>query len=157
MNEFSSLGFRNGEMTMRAGFNLHHSDLQEFLFAPVWEENNGTPLSILSALARLGMDPWGEAARLAEMPRAAAVSALAAILARLPRSEPEVPDYSGISERLVQFLPQGGSRPSSNTYGTDNGNGGATAGSAIVSRQNIGLIVVAAVVVVFLQMNGWLF
>jgi hypothetical protein len=157
MNKFSSLGFRNGEMTMRAGFNLHHSDLQEFLFAPVWEENNGTPLSILSALARLGMDPWGEAARLAEMPRAAAVSALAAILARLPRSEPEVPDYSGISERLVQFLPQGGSRPSSNTYGTDNGNGGTTAGSAIVSSQNIRLIVVAAMVAVFLQMNGWLF
>ena len=157
MNEFSSLCFRNGEMTMRAGFNLHHSDLQEFLFAPVWEENNGTPLSILSALARLGMDPWGEAARLAEMPRAAAVSALAAILARLPRSEPEVPDYSGISERLVQFLPQGGSRPSSNTYGTDNGNGGTTAGIAIVSSQNIGLIVVAALVAVFLQMNGWLF
>jgi hypothetical protein len=157
MNEFSSLCFRNGEMTMRAGFNLHHSDLQEFLFAQVWEENNGTPLSILSALARLGMDPWGEAARLAEMPRGAAVSALAVILARLPRSEPEVPDYSGISERLVQFLPQGGSRPPSNTYGTDKDNSGTTAGSAIVSSQNIGLIVVAALVAVFLQMNGWLF
>jgi hypothetical protein len=157
MNEFSSLCFRIGNMTMRAGFNLHHSDLQEFLFAPVWEESNGTPLSILSALARLGMDPWGEAARLAEMPRAAAVSALAAILARLPRNEPEVPDYSRISERLVQFLPQAGSRPPSNTYGTDNGNGGTTAGSAVVSSQNIGLIVVAAVVAVFLQMNGWLF
>ena len=143
-------------MTMRAGFNLHHSDLQEFLFAPVWEEKNGTPLSILSALARLGMDPWGEAARLAEMPRAAAVSALAAILARLPRSEPEVPDYSGISERLVQFLPQGGSRPSSNTYGTDNGSA-ASGGVAAVSPQTIGLIAVAAVVAVLLQVNGWLF
>jgi hypothetical protein len=143
-------------MAMRAGFNLHHSDLQEFLFAPVWEENNGTPLSILSALARLGMDPWGEAARLAEMPRAAAVSALAAILARLPRSEPEVPDYSGISERLVQFLPQGGSRPPSNTYGTDNGSA-AGDGAAAVSPQTIGLVAVAAVVAVVLQVNGWLF
>ena len=143
-------------MTMRAGFNLHHSDLQEFLFAPIWDERNGTPLSILSALARLGMDPWGEAARLAEMPRAAAVSALAAILARLPRSEPEVSDYSGISERLVQFLPQGGSRPSSNTYGTDNG-GAAGSGAAAVSPQTIGLVAVAAVVAVVLQVNGWLF
>jgi hypothetical protein len=156
MNEFSSLGFRNGEMTMRAGFNLHHSDLQEFLFAPVWEENNGTPLSILSALARLGMDPWGEAARLAEMPRATAASALAAILARLPRSEPEVPDYSGISERLVQFLPQGGSRPSSSTYGTDDGSA-ASGATATVSPQTIGLVAVAAVVAVLLQVNGWLF
>jgi len=140
---------------MRAGFNLHHSDLQEFLFAPVWDEKSGTPLSILSALARLGMDPWGEAARLAEMPRAGAVSALSAILARLPRSEPEVPDYSRISERLVQFLPEGGSRHLPNTHA--DGSGGTTAGSAIVSSQNIALIVVAAVVAVFLQVNGWLF
>ena len=71
-------------MTMRGGLNLQHSDLQEFLFAPIWNEKNGTPLSILSALARLGMDPWGEAARLADMPRAAAASALAVILAKLP-------------------------------------------------------------------------
>ena len=100
---------------MRAGFNLHHSDLQEFLFAPIWDEKNGTPLSILSALARLGMDPWGEAARLADMPRAAAASALAAILAKLPRNEPEVPDYAKISQHLVQFLPEGGSKPSGGT------------------------------------------
>jgi hypothetical protein len=142
-------------MTMRAGFNLHHSDLQEFLFAPVWDEKDGTPLSILSALARLGMDPWGEAARLAEMPRAGAVSALAAILARLPRSEPDLPDYSRISERLVQFLPEGGSKPMPEMHAA--GNGGTTVANAIVNSQNIVLIVVAAVMAVFLQVNGWLF
>lgn len=142
-------------MTMRAGFNLHHSDLQEFLFAPVWDEKSGTPLSILSALARLGMDPWGEAARLAEMPRAGAVSALAAILARLPRSESEVPDYSRISERLVQFLPEGGSRPLPSAQA--DGSNGTTAVRAIVGSQNIVLIVAAALVAIFLQVNGWLF
>lgn len=140
---------------MRDGFNMHHSDLQEFLLAPIWDEKNGVPLSILSALARLGMDPWGEAARLAEMPRAGAVSALAAILAKLPRSEPELPDYSRISERLVQFLPEGGSKPMPNMHAA--GNGGTTVANAIVNSQNIVLIVVAAVMAVFLQVNGWLF
>ena len=38
-------------MAMRSAFNMHHSDLQNFLFAPVWDEKNGTTLSILSALA----------------------------------------------------------------------------------------------------------
>jgi hypothetical protein len=146
---------------MRAGFNLHHSDLQEFLFAPIWDEKNGTSLSILSALARLGMDPWGEAARLAEMPRAAAASALAAILAKLPRSEPEVPDYAKISQHLVQFLPEGGSKPSSGTFGNGAGNGSGNGSmgtiGGIVSVQNIALILVLAAVVVIVQVNGWLF
>jgi hypothetical protein len=156
MNEFSSLGFRNGEMAMRAGFNLHHSDLQEFLFAPVWEEKNGTPLSILSALARLGMDPWGEAARLADMPRAGAASALAAILAKLPRSEPEVPDYAKISQDLVQLLPEGGSKPPDGAVGNGSGDGSMAAGG-IVSFQNIALILALGAALVVMQINGWLF
>jgi len=137
---------------------LQHSDLQDFLFAPVWDEKSGTPLSILSALARLGMDPWGEAARLAEMPRAGAASALAAILAKLPRNEPELPDYSRISERLVQFLPEGGSKPTPNTYGNGPASsGGITAGSVMITPQTIGIVVLAAVAAVILQVNGWLF
>jgi hypothetical protein len=144
-------------MTMRAGFNMHHSDLQEFLFAPIWNEKNGTPLSILSALARLGMDPWGEAARLADMPRAGAASALAAILAKLPRSEAEVPDYARISQHLVQFLPEGGSKPSDGKLGNGAGNGSMRAAGSIISFQNIGLILALAAVTVILQVNGWLF
>jgi hypothetical protein len=144
-------------MTMRAGFNLHHSDLQEFLFAPIWNEKNGTPLSILSALARLGMDPWGEAARLADMPRAGAASALAAILARLPRSEPEMPDYAKISQDLVQLLPEGGSKPMDGAIGNGSGNGSMGAAGGIVSLQNIGLILALVAALVILQVNGWLF
>jgi hypothetical protein len=143
-------------MTMRAGFNLHHSDLQEFLFAPIWDEKNGTPLSILSALARLGMDPWGEAARLADMPRAGAASALAAILAKLPRNEPEVPNYAKISQHLVQFLPEGGSKPSGGAIGKGAGNGSIVAIGNIISIQNIVLILALAAVLVTLQVNGWL-
>lgn len=39
----------------------------DFLFARI-EENGETPLSVLSVLARLGIDPWEEAASLAQLP-----------------------------------------------------------------------------------------
>src|SRR5437899_7886457 len=56
----------------------------EFLFAVIREETNGTPLSMISALTRLGLEPWQEAARLAALPAAAAAEALATLLGRLP-------------------------------------------------------------------------
>jgi hypothetical protein len=39
-------------------------EMDAFLFASVGEEEKGIPLSVLSALARLGLDPRNEAARL---------------------------------------------------------------------------------------------
>ncbi|MGQ9369224.1 hypothetical protein [Azospirillum sp. ST 5-10] len=96
-------------MPLRAEYTLHQSDLTEFLSAPVWEERNGAALSVLSALARLDIDPWAEAARLAALPRDAAASALAVILRRLPEQRPEAPDTAEIADRLVKLLPKGGS------------------------------------------------
>ena len=49
-------------MTLSARFSLLHSDLNDFLFASVGDEQNGMPLSVISALTRLGVDPWEEAA-----------------------------------------------------------------------------------------------
>jgi len=138
---------------MRSEFNMHRPELQEFLFAPIWVEKNGTPLSILSALARLGMDPWGEATRLANLPRAAAASALATILARLPRNEQELPDYARLSQHLVQFLPEGGS--TSPTNQPENGRMGNIARFADV--QKLMLILGLTAVLIILQVNGWLF
>ena len=48
-----------------------------------------------SAFARLGIDPWGEAARLAAMTPEKATLVLAGILARLPRTEVETPKGRG--------------------------------------------------------------
>ena len=45
------------------------SEFDRFLFAPIGEEKNGMLLSVLSALARLDLDPWREAAELARMPK----------------------------------------------------------------------------------------
>lgn len=96
-------------MPLRAEYTLHQSDLSEFLSAPLWDEKTGTPLSVLSALARLDIDPWAEAARLAALPRDAAASALAVILRRLPTQHSGVPDAGTVADRLVMLLPEGGS------------------------------------------------
>jgi len=52
-------------MTLSGRFSLLHSDLNDLLFASVSDEQNGKPLSVISALTRLGVDLWEEAARLA--------------------------------------------------------------------------------------------
>jgi CHASE3 domain sensor protein len=51
-----------------------------FLFESLGTEENGMDLSVLSALARAGVDPWAEARKLAALPRQAAIAAIAAIL-----------------------------------------------------------------------------
>jgi hypothetical protein len=59
-------------------------EFNEFLFAPIGEEKNGMLLSVLSALARLDVDPWREAAELAQLPRQTATQRLASLIAALP-------------------------------------------------------------------------
>jgi hypothetical protein len=87
---------------------LSHSDLNDFLFADVGMEASGMTLSVLSVLARLGMDPWQEAGRLARLPRKAAVDGLAAIIAAMPASLWSLQDATAIAARLVALLPAGG-------------------------------------------------
>jgi len=92
-------------MALSARFSLLHSDLNDFLFASVGEEQNGVTLSVVSALTRLGLDPWAEAARLTPLPKARAAEALATLIARLPISRTLSPDDLAISQRLVELLP----------------------------------------------------
>ncbi len=51
-------------------------EFEPFLYAVLGDERNGTPLTIVSALARTGVDPWEEAARIAALPEAAALAIL---------------------------------------------------------------------------------
>jgi hypothetical protein len=60
------------------------SRYDEFLFAEVGEQPNGMSMSMASAFARLGLDPWEEAARLAVLPASAARTSLAGMVARMP-------------------------------------------------------------------------
>jgi hypothetical protein len=94
-------------MALRPQFAMVPSDFNEFLFAAVGEEAGGT-LTVLSALARLGIDPWVEAARLAALSVEAATSALAAEIAVLPEGDWKAADSSSIAARLVSSLPHHG-------------------------------------------------
>jgi len=92
-------------MALSARFSLLHSDLNDFLFAPVGDEQNGMPLSVISALTRLGLEPWEEAARLAALPKALAAEALAPMIARLSLALQQRSDNLAIAQRLVGLLP----------------------------------------------------
>ncbi len=59
-------------------------EFDDFLFASIGEEPSGMLLSVVSALARLDVDPWQEAAKLARLPVEAATQRLASLIATLP-------------------------------------------------------------------------
>jgi hypothetical protein len=69
-----------------------------FLFESLGVEENGMDLSVLSALARAGVDPWAEAKRLAALPRQAAVAAIAALLG--------LASDNATARRLAELLPR---------------------------------------------------
>lgn len=91
-------------------FALGRSELNEFLFAAIGTEQNGMTLSVISGLARLGVDPWAEAARLAGLPVPAAVEALARKIAAISDGSWKS-DAVRIAERLVPLLPRGSAAP----------------------------------------------
>jgi hypothetical protein len=79
------------------------SDFDEFLFASIGDDSSGAPVSMLTALARLDVDAWEEAATLSRMPRESAAQRLAALLASLPNS-PAATESASVATRLVALL-----------------------------------------------------
>jgi hypothetical protein len=84
------------------------TEFDEFLYAYIGEENNGMLLSVLSALARLNLDPWDEASRLARLPRPAAILFLTALIAALPPDSSARSNPTLHAERLSALLPRRG-------------------------------------------------
>jgi hypothetical protein len=81
-------------------------EFDDFLFAPIGEERNGMLLSVVSALARLNIDPWQEAANLAQLPRTTAARRLTSLIATLP-DRPSTPlDPGANAARLIARLPR---------------------------------------------------
>ena len=60
------------EMTSSPSVFYLTPQFDDFLFARINEDSEATPLSVLSVLARLGVDPWEEAANLARLERISA-------------------------------------------------------------------------------------
>jgi hypothetical protein len=93
-------------MALSAKFSLLHSELNDFLFAEIGEEESGAPLSVLSALTRLGIDPWEEGARLSGMPRDVAARGLVPVIEMFPREKRGSSDVLALAERLAALLPR---------------------------------------------------
>jgi hypothetical protein len=92
-------------MALRPLYRPLRPDLDNFLFAPIGEERDGIYLSVVSALTRLGLDPWDEATRLASLARREAVDQLSPMIARLPDTRWSSSQAREIAIGLVALLP----------------------------------------------------
>jgi hypothetical protein len=82
-----------------------------FLRAALWLDRDAAPLSVLSALARLDVDPWEEAAQLASLPEKTACAKLVAMLTNLPGGPSVRQDLEALCFRSVRLLPRPGQWP----------------------------------------------
>jgi len=87
--------------------NPHPPEFERFLYASVGEDRNGYVVTVLSTLARLGLDPWKEAAELVELGRDAARSRLGTLLARFRDVPTLESDHGRVAGDLSQLLPEG--------------------------------------------------
>jgi hypothetical protein len=136
-------------MVHSASTYAHGSEFNGFLFAPIGEDRNGMTLSVLSALARLDVDPWQEADRLARLPRAAAAQSLAALVAALPNGPRGCLDSGLIAKRLVGLLP----RPAS--IGVPSGSVASKKPATLDSRAIIFMLLMAFMLGTQIMMAGW--
>src|ERR1700732_4542393 len=80
-------------------------EFDPFLFASVGEEVDGIPLSVLSALSQLGLDPRDEAARLSHLTKEVAAEQLARVIARLSDRRWTLSETRRIAGGLIERLP----------------------------------------------------
>jgi hypothetical protein len=93
-------------VTPGASVSFFRPEFDAFLYAPIGTDGNEMPLSVLSALARLDIDPWKEAAELSELPKDTATQRLASLIARLPGGRWTQADSSRVAHRLIELLPR---------------------------------------------------
>ena len=93
-------------MTLRRSFRRFRPDLDRFLFATVGDEIDRVPLSVISALTRLGLDPWQEAGRVSSLSNREAIEQLARLIAELPGLFRPRGEAREIADRLIQLLPR---------------------------------------------------
>lgn len=93
-------------MTLRPPYRPLRPDLDKFLFATVGDEIDGVPLSVVSALVRLGLDPWNEASRLSSLSNREAVEQLARLIAELPGLVRPMGEARDIAGSLIKLLPK---------------------------------------------------
>jgi len=92
-------------VTPATSVSFFRSEFDEFLYAAIGVDRNEMPLSVLSALARLNLDPWKEAAELSKLPKDTAAARLETLIARLPGGPWAQADLGAVADRLIALLP----------------------------------------------------
>jgi len=105
------------------------AEFNNFLFAAAAETDGGT-VSVLSALARLDLDPWGEAAKLARLPKELAAHRLAGLIAPCAATAPAQARRTAAG--LVALLPSGFTIPAPQTAAGGLAVGGLAVGGLAV-------------------------
>jgi len=80
-------------------------EFNNFLYSVVGDASGPMPVSVLSALARHNVDPWQEAAQLAQMPKRAAITRLASMISTVNSEVAPQPRAELIATRLIELLP----------------------------------------------------
>jgi hypothetical protein len=80
------------------------TEFEAFLYSSI-DEYNGEMPSVLSALARQNVDPWEEAAHLAQLPRDSAILRLTPMISSVT-SEPSAAPSHVTAARLIALLPR---------------------------------------------------
>ena len=97
-------------MTRMDGYRQSGTPFDTFLYASVGEDRNGNVVTVLSTLARLGVDPWSEAADLSDLTRDDARTRLGALLTRFNDVPALVREHGPITARLLDLLPKASDR-----------------------------------------------
>jgi hypothetical protein len=92
-------------MTHAAFTPLLGREFDNFLFARIGDDRGGTLMSVVSALARLDVDPREEAVNLAGMPREQAMERLTTLLASLPKGTTASLSPELVAAGLIALLP----------------------------------------------------
>jgi hypothetical protein len=93
-------------MTTSDVFAFDKAGIKPFLFAEIGIEPNGSPLTVLSLLARLGEDPWSLAMQWIRLPKRAVIEQLASRIQQASLSGPTAGEPHGIAVRLIGLLPE---------------------------------------------------
>jgi hypothetical protein len=114
--------------------------LDRFLHASVGNDRNGNSVTVLSTFARLGLDPWQEAADLARLTQENARLRLGGRLARF--RDVAASDAGATVQRLLDLLPPPALHP---------GRGSPTSASRVTPHGFGPILAIAAVLVLLLQ------
>ncbi len=94
-------------MTKSMILDPHPREYERFLFARVGDDRRGHAVTVLSTLARLGLDPWDETAELVTLSREAAGVRLGLRLSKCQDIPTLARDHVSVARELSQLLPQG--------------------------------------------------